>query len=173
MALEPNVDIAPAFRFTDGTLNGQYLIAHTPDGGKWRLSNPVAEYAWLQQTDAATAGKVTHLIKMLKAWKRECNVEMKSICLEVLANVFVTQWEYNQQTIFYYDWMIRDFFAFENVDFRQILYLSKIYEVLENLDGVANVFVSCSQGSGARKLGCGGAACLRAGDPVISCASTR
>ena len=107
-----NVDIAPAFRFTDGTLNGQYLIAHTPDGGKWRLSNPVAEYAWLQQTDAATAGKVTHLIKMLKAWKRECNVEIKSICLEILANVFVTQWEFRHQTIFYYDWMIRDFFAF-------------------------------------------------------------
>ena len=38
---------------------------------------------------------------------------------------------------------------------------------------VAKVFVSCSQGLGARKLGCGGAACLRAGDPAISCASTR
>ena len=49
---------------------------------------------------------------MLKAWKRECNVEIKSISLEVLANVFVTQWEYRDQTIFYYDWMMRDFFAF-------------------------------------------------------------
>jgi hypothetical protein len=107
-----NVDIVPAFRFVGGELAGQYLIANTPDGGRWRLSNPVAEYNWLRQTDAATAGKATHLIKMLKAWKRECNVEIKSICLEVLANVFVTQWEYRYQTIFYYDWMIRDVLAF-------------------------------------------------------------
>ena len=57
-------------------------------------------------------GKATHLIKMLKAWKRECNVDIKSICLEVLANAFVAQWQYRHQTIYYYDWMIRDFFAF-------------------------------------------------------------
>ncbi len=109
-----NVDIAPAFLFpNDGAAcAGQYYIAHTPNGGSWRLSNPVAEYKWLQQTDAATSGKVTHLIKMLKAWKRECNVDIKSVCLEILANLFVSQWEHRNQTIFYYDWMIRDFFAF-------------------------------------------------------------
>jgi len=107
-----SADIVPAFRFTSGELAGQYLIADTTDGGRWRFSNPVAEYNWLRQVDAASAGKATHLIKMLKAWKRECNVEIKSICLEILANVFVTQWEYRHQTIFYYDWMIRDFFAF-------------------------------------------------------------
>ncbi len=107
-----NVDIVPAFRFISGTYIGQYLIADTTDGGSWRYSHPVAEYNWLQQTDAATAGKVRHLIKMLKAWKRECNVEIKSISLEVLANVFVTHWEYRDKTIFYYDWMMRDFFAF-------------------------------------------------------------
>src|SRR5260370_15173576 len=49
---------------------------------------------------------------MLKAWKRECNVDIRSISLEILANVFVTQWEHRHQTIFYYDWMVRDFFAF-------------------------------------------------------------
>lgn len=107
-----NVDIVPAFRFITGDFTGQYFIADTTDGGQWRLSNPVAEYNWLRQVDAAWAGKATHLIKMLKAWKRECNVEIKSICLEVLANVFVSQWEHRHQTIFYYDWMMRDFFAF-------------------------------------------------------------
>jgi len=107
-----NIDIVPAFLFVTGPLTGQYLIADGTDGGRWRNSNPVAEYNWLQQTDAVTAGKVTHLIKTLKAWKRECNVEIKSICLEVLANLFVSQWYWRYQTIFYYDWMIRDFFAF-------------------------------------------------------------
>ena len=107
-----NVDIVPAFRLINGEFDGKYLIADTTDGGRWRLSDPVAEYNWLRQVDAASAGKATHLIKMLKAWKRKCNVEIKSVCLEVLANVFVTQWQHRHETIFYYDWMVRDFFAF-------------------------------------------------------------
>lgn len=37
---------------------------------------------------------------------------------------------------------IRALFDFEKVDFKQILYLSKIYEALEMLDGVNSVFVS-------------------------------
>ncbi len=107
-----NVDIVPAFRYVSGELTGQYLIADPTASGRWRLSNPIAEYNWLRNTDAETAGKATHLIKMLKAWKRECNVEIKSVCLEILASVFVSRWAYRHQTIFYYDWMIRDFFAF-------------------------------------------------------------
>lgn len=107
-----NVDIVPAFRYVRGQFAGKYLIADTADGGRWRLSDPVAEYNWLRQVDAASVDKATHLIKMLKAWKRECNVEIKSVCLEILANVFVTEWQYRDKTIFYYDWMLRDFFAF-------------------------------------------------------------
>ena len=30
-----NVDIVPAFRFTEGAFNGQYLTAHTGNGGRW------------------------------------------------------------------------------------------------------------------------------------------
>lgn len=49
---------------------------------------------------------------MLKAWKYECSVDIKSISLEVLAVAFVNQWSHRHQSIFYYDWMVRDFFAF-------------------------------------------------------------
>jgi hypothetical protein len=107
-----DVDIVPAFRFVSGPHAGSYLTAHTADGGSWRLSNPVAEYTWLQTVDRASAGKATHLIKMLKAWKRECNVEMKSVCLEVAATVFVNGWENRDKDMMFYDWMVRDFFAF-------------------------------------------------------------
>ena len=37
---------------------------------------------------------------------------------------------------------IKGLFDFEKVDFKQVLYLSKIYEALEELDGVNSVFVS-------------------------------
>ncbi|MCU1328135.1 MAG: hypothetical protein JWN34_3505, partial [Bryobacterales bacterium] len=67
------------------------------------------------EVDKASAGKATHLIKMLKAWKRECNVEIKSVCLEIIAGVFVSQWQHREQTMMHYDWMIRDFFAFMSI----------------------------------------------------------
>lgn len=103
-----HVEVIPAFLCDDRT----YLTAHTANGGSWRYSNPVVELDQLQAADRASFGKATHLTKMLKAWKYECNIDIKSISLEVLASVFVQQWQFRDQTIYYYDWMIRDFFRF-------------------------------------------------------------
>jgi predicted phage baseplate assembly protein len=44
---------------------------------------------------------------------------------------------------------VGDLFDFEKVDFGQTLYLSKIYEALERLDGVNSVFVSVFNSDGA------------------------
>jgi hypothetical protein len=44
---------------------------------------------------------------------------------------------------------VQQLFDFEKVDFKQTLYLSKIYEALEGVDGVDNVFVSVFRRSGA------------------------
>lgn len=109
-----NVDVVPAFRYVTGPHTGSYMTAHTGDGGSWRDSNPVAEYRWLKAVDAVSNGKATDLIKMLKAWKRECNVELKSVCLEVAATVFVNQWTHRADGIgySYHDFLVRDFFGF-------------------------------------------------------------
>jgi Second Messenger Oligonucleotide or Dinucleotide Synthetase domain len=103
-----NVDVTPAFLCKDGT----YLTANTASGGSWRVSNPVAEYQLLTTVNSACAGKATDLSKMLKAWKRECSVDIKSISLEVLACGFVEQWPHRMRDLYWYDWMIRDFFEF-------------------------------------------------------------
>jgi len=102
------VEVVPAFRCDGGT----YLTCHTAGGGSWRSSNPIAEYRAIADLDAIYGDKATHLIKMLKAWKRTCNVPLKSIAVEIAACSFVRQWPHNQQSIFWYDWMVRDFFAF-------------------------------------------------------------
>jgi hypothetical protein len=106
--LSYDVEVVPAF------INpaGGYFTGHTGNGGCWRLSNPAAEFEVLKQADLETRGKATHLLQMLKAWKRECNVELKSVSLEVLACKFVRQWKFRDRSIFYYDWMILDFFEF-------------------------------------------------------------
>ncbi|HEV2708095.1 MAG TPA: putative baseplate assembly protein [Pyrinomonadaceae bacterium] len=46
------------------------------------------------------------------------------------------------------DRAVRALFEFEKVDFKQTLYISKIYEALESVDGVMSVFVSVFQRSG-------------------------
>lgn len=102
------VDVVPAFRCDDGT----YLTCHTPNGGSWRSTNPHAEFKEIALNDALYGNKATHLTKMLKAWKRTCNVPLKSIVLEITACAFVSQWPHRQQSVFWYDWMVRDFFSF-------------------------------------------------------------
>lgn len=102
------VEVVPAFRCDDGT----FITCHTANGGSWRPSNPHAEYGAIADLDSVYENKASHLTKMLKAWKRTCNVPLKSIALEVAACSFVRQWAHSQQSIFWYDWMVRDFFAF-------------------------------------------------------------
>lgn len=101
-------EVCPVFRRTDGS----FANAHTKNGGQWGHTNPAMEVQWIRNIDAITLGKATDLVKMLKAWKRECNVDIKSICLEVAAVYFVECWNNRDKTIYYYDWMVRDFFAF-------------------------------------------------------------
>jgi hypothetical protein len=107
-----NVDVVPAFRIPYQA--SSYLIANTANGGSWRISDPFAEYRCLRETDAISGGKASDLVKMLKAWKRECNAAIKSICLECAATVFISQWEFREKgnRYSYHDYMVRDFFAF-------------------------------------------------------------
>jgi hypothetical protein len=101
-------EVAPVFALQ----NGSFVTAHTKNGGWWGYTNPVAEITWLRAVDARSLGKASQLVKMMKAWKRECNVEIKSICLETLAILFVDQWVYkDKSTLFWHDWMVRDFFG--------------------------------------------------------------
>jgi hypothetical protein len=100
-------EVCPVFALPTGS----FITAHTKNGGWWGYTNPVAEINWLRTVDTGSHGKASQLVKMAKAWQRECNVEIKSICLETLAILFVDQWVYKTQTtLFWHDWMIRDFF---------------------------------------------------------------
>ncbi|RXZ64244.1 SMODS domain-containing nucleotidyltransferase [Pelagerythrobacter rhizovicinus] len=101
------VEIIPAFALD----NGQYLICDTNDGGSYRLTDPIAEIASLDQSDEATAGATRRLIRMAKQWQRHCSVPIKSFMLERMAVEFLRTWPYSHD-YYYHDWMVRDFFAF-------------------------------------------------------------
>ena len=100
-------EVCPVFQLKDGS----FINAHTKNGGRWGHTHPAAEINWLNTVDARSSNKATHLVRMLKAWQRECNVDIRSICLETLAILFIDQWRYRDQvTLVWYDWMMRDFF---------------------------------------------------------------
>ena len=102
------IDLVPAFICADQSI----ITCNTNDGGSWKPTNPKAEYQAIIAADDLSLNKATHLIKMLKAWKRCCNVEIKSLALEIAACQFAVNWPHRGQGLFWYDWLIRDFFAF-------------------------------------------------------------
>lgn len=102
------VELAPGFRCTDGNI----LICDTNNGGRYTVSTAEAEAASLSASDTYCKGNTRALTQMLKQWQREQNVPLKSFQLERLAAEFLAGWLNNQRDHFWYDWMVRDFFAF-------------------------------------------------------------
>jgi hypothetical protein len=102
------VEVAPGFRCDNGTI----LVCDTNEGGRYKTSTAEFELADLNVSDAAYRGNTRALVRMMKQWQRECNVPLKSFCIERMAVEFMVHcpWHYND--VFYYDWMVRDFLAY-------------------------------------------------------------
>ena len=102
------IEVVPVFRLD----SGQYLMPDANDGGRWKTVDPLAEMNLSGPCRRATAGNCRTLIKMLKVWKRERNVPLKSFMLElIVAHVILTRAE-NDNDHFWYELLLRDFFGF-------------------------------------------------------------
>ena len=66
--------------------------------------------ARLEAADAASGNKASHLILMLKAWRRARRIDIGALALELLVTDFVSVWTYHRRSLLFYDWMVRDFF---------------------------------------------------------------
>jgi len=104
-----SVEIVPAF---EQIFSGRFKICDTSGGGSWKEVDPVGEGSTLTLSNTRTNGNTVRLIKMVKCWKRVCNVPLKSFHLEILVQDFLANYEYRDKSSVYYDWMIRDFFDF-------------------------------------------------------------
>ena len=106
----PVVRVIPVFPCAAG---GYLLVdAGSPAAGSshWRQINPPAEVVKLDAADQASAGKATHLIQMMKAWRRNRKVPLSPFALEFLVTEFISVWNYQRRSLLFYDWMMRDFF---------------------------------------------------------------
>jgi Second Messenger Oligonucleotide or Dinucleotide Synthetase domain len=102
------VEVAPGFRCTDGSI----IACDTNNGGSYKTSTAEAEALDLQISDQRSNGNTRALVRMLKQWQTEFNVPLKRFHFERLATEFLSQWPYCTRDVFYYDWMVRDFFGF-------------------------------------------------------------
>jgi hypothetical protein len=103
-----SVEVVPAFRLQ----NGHVFICDTNDGGRYKTVAPEAEIGNLHFSDVTWNGNTRALVRMMKSWRKECNVPIKSFQLELLAIDFLNQWSYSKNDLFWYDWMVRDFLAY-------------------------------------------------------------
>lgn len=102
------IEVVPAFRYDN---NGRFYMPDTNDGGRWKLVDPQAEIAFLDAADRNSNGNTRPMARMLKTWKRECNVPLKSYQIELLVAEFMTTYENRYYDYYWYDWFMRDFFA--------------------------------------------------------------
>lgn len=56
--------------------------------------------------------KIKHLARMVRAWKQKNNVLIKGLLLDTFAYSFMGQWNYNEKSFLYYDYMTRDFMKY-------------------------------------------------------------
>jgi hypothetical protein len=103
------VEVVPAFRYDE---HGRFYMPETNGGGRWKMVDPVAEMATIEAADRASSGNTRPMARMLKTWKRECGVPLKSYQVELLVAEFMSNYVYSQQDYYWYDWFMRDFFIF-------------------------------------------------------------
>lgn len=102
------VEVVPAILLTDG----RYWVCDTHDGGRYKVSDPQALADDLDAADRTYGGSARHLARMAKLWKRQQAVPIKSYLLERLAVEFLRGWSHPTGDRFWYDWMVRDYFAY-------------------------------------------------------------
>ena len=108
-----NVDIVPGISLhrwrlrwpvSDRGQHGWRTVALVQSGGRVQL--PAGRWTRYRPGRRRTSSRCSRRGSASATWRSNPSAS------RLLATVFVTQWEHRHQTIFYYDWMIRDFFAF-------------------------------------------------------------
>lgn len=103
-----NFEVLPAFLNNDGS----YTFANTNNGGSWKTTDPKAEIQAVNNRNNACNSNLKRLCKMARAWKDKNDVDISGILIDILAYTFIGSWEYRDKSLFYYDWMTRDFMKF-------------------------------------------------------------
>ena len=100
------IEVVPAFV----AQGGGFITCDTNDGGRWKLVNPLGEAIALDQADASFNGNVRKITRILKQWRRHCNVPIKSFHIEQLVSEALARMNWGGNGEFWFDWIVRDVF---------------------------------------------------------------
>ncbi|EOU1648714.1 MAG: nucleotidyltransferase [Clostridium perfringens] len=115
-----NFEIVPGFLNNDF----RYTYPNSNNGGSWQVTDPRSEIQAINELNNYTNKNLKRLCRMARAWKNNCNVPMSGILIDTLAYKFIKDWEYNDKSYVYYDWMSRDFFKYlKDIDKTQSYWL--------------------------------------------------
>ncbi len=101
-------EVVPVFESQDSS----YTYPDANDQGKWKVTNPRPEIAAIASMDAVCNGNLKWLCRMARSWKNEWSAPMGGLLIDTLAHRFLKDWEYNNKSFIYYDWMSKDFFNY-------------------------------------------------------------
>lgn len=102
------VELVPVFPFG----NGQFIMPDTNGGGSWKTVDPIAQIQLIDKTDRDYNGNVRPLCKIIKRWKHECSVDLKSFAIELLVVDFFRNYTFGKYDYYWYDFYVRDCLKF-------------------------------------------------------------
>lgn len=101
-------EVVPAFINKDDS----FTYPDSKYGGQWKVTNPKPEIKAIKSRDSICNGNLIPLCRMMHAWKINWSVPIGGILIDTLAYQFILDWQHNDNSYVYYDWMSRDFFEF-------------------------------------------------------------
>ena len=122
-----SVEVVPAFLLS----SGHYWICDTHEGGRFKIADPKSEREYIGILDREYNGNLRALIMMMKAWQNHCNVRLKSFCIELVSADFLRQCSWGKRDYFWYDWIMRDFFAYLYSQSNQYVIVPGTFETIE------------------------------------------
>lgn len=104
-----HIEVQPVFVRDDGGFD----YPDTYGGGSWKVTRPCEEHDALKDLNDRKNRNARRLCKMVRAWKNRHGVAMGGLLIDTLvANFLESTSDYDTRSYLYYDWMVRDFFAY-------------------------------------------------------------
>lgn len=101
-------EVLPTFINDDNS----YTYPDSNGGGSWKVTNPRAEIEAIRKANNDWNHNLKNLCRMARAWKEKWDVPIGGLLIDTLAYNFLKQSRYTTTGYVYYDWMVRDFFAY-------------------------------------------------------------
>jgi len=81
-------------------------------GGSWGRTHPIPEIAAMNARHTETKRNARKLARMVRAWKETNGVNMGGLLIDTYVYRFLENYQYKENSYYYYDWIARDFFEY-------------------------------------------------------------